>query len=117
MSGVFGQLLSFVGLVYVARVDRQEVSMRWKVMSIAVVEFCLSVMYLFLQEFCSLRKSGPQNYDWVESWWNTLSIGRRRYLLRVVYAWGVVADAVAIERRSLEDVCSLRLMVGRRYVR
>lgn len=86
-------------------------------MSIAVVEFCLSVMDLFLQEFCSLRKSGPQNYDWVESWWNTLSIGRRRYLLRVVYAWGVVADAVAIERRSLEDVCSLRLMAGRRYVR
>lgn len=91
--------------------------MRWKVMSIAVVEFCLSVMYLFLQEFCSLRKSGPQNYDWGESWGNALLIGRRRYLLRAVYAWGVVADAVAIERRSLEDVCSLRLMAGRRYVR
>ena len=85
--------------------------------SIAVVELCLSVIDLFLHDFCSLWKSGPQNYDWGESWGNALLIGRRRYLLRAVCAWGIVADTVAIERRSLEGVCSLRLMAGRRYVR
>lgn len=86
-------------------------------MSIAVVEFCL-----FAERSVSTRgllfvEIRAQNYDWSESWWNTLSIGRCRHLLGAVSAWGIVADAVAFERRSLEDVCSLRLMAGRRYVR